>query len=46
MRAGRRADSFYDYAGAFFLLWFFPLGIWILQPRVNALAAMPPTQRS
>jgi hypothetical protein len=43
---GRRADSFYDYAGAFFLLWFYPIGIWILQPRFNALAAMPPTQRS
>jgi hypothetical protein len=43
---GKRADSFYDFAGAFFLLWFFPVGIWFLQPRVNALAAMPPTQRS
>jgi hypothetical protein len=29
--------AFYDYAGPFFLLWFFPIGIWILQPRVNRL---------
>jgi len=28
---------FYDYAGPFFLLWFFPIGIWIIQPRVNQL---------
>ena len=29
--------SFYDYAGPFFLLWFFPIGIWVVQPRVNRL---------
>lgn len=29
--------SFYDYAGAFFLLWFFPLGVWFIQPRINRL---------
>jgi len=29
--------SFYDYAGPFILLWFFPVGIWIVQPRVNQL---------
>ena len=28
---------FYDYAGPFFLLWFFPIGIWIVQPKVNRL---------
>jgi hypothetical protein len=31
--------SFFDYAGPFFLLWFFPLGIWIIQPKVNQLYA-------
>ena len=31
--------SFYDYAGPFFLLWFYPLGVWIIQPRVNRLYA-------
>lgn len=29
--------SFCDYAGPLFLLWFFPVGIWIVQPRVNRL---------
>ena len=29
--------SFYDYSGPFFLLWFFPIGVWIIQPRVNRL---------
>jgi hypothetical protein len=32
-----RPVSFIDYAGPFFLLWFYPIGIWIIQPRVNAL---------
>jgi len=31
--------SFYDYAGPFFLLWFFPVGIWLVQPRINRLYA-------
>jgi len=35
--------SFYDYAGPFFLLWFFPVGVWIVQPRVNRLYS---TQRT
>ncbi len=35
---GKQA-SFYEYAGPFFLLWFFPLGVWIVQPRVNRLYA-------
>ncbi|MBC8110310.1 MAG: hypothetical protein H7Y04_04545 [Verrucomicrobia bacterium] len=29
--------NFSDYSGEFFLLWFFPFGIWILQPRINKL---------
>lgn len=29
--------SFYDDSGPFFLLWFFPIGIWIAQPRINRL---------
>lgn len=33
---GRRV-SFYDYAGPFFLLWFFFIGVWIIQPRANRL---------
>lgn len=31
--------SFSGYAGPFFLLWFFPIGIWFVQPRVNRLYA-------
>jgi hypothetical protein len=31
--------SFYDYAGPFFLLWFYPIGVWIIQPKVNRLYA-------
>jgi hypothetical protein len=31
--------SFSSYAGALFLLWFFPIGVWIIQPRVNGLYA-------
>jgi hypothetical protein len=29
--------SFYEYAGPFFLLWFFPIGVWVIQPKVNRL---------
>jgi hypothetical protein len=29
--------TFSDYAGEFFLLWFFPVGVWIIQPRINRL---------
>jgi hypothetical protein len=41
--------TFYNYAGPFFLIWFFPLGIWFVQPRVNRLYAerknaQPPIQ--
>jgi hypothetical protein len=31
------AATFYDYAGPFFLTWFFPIGIWVIQPKVNRL---------
>jgi len=33
--------SFPDYAGSFFLLWFFPVGVWFIQPRINRLYAQP-----
>jgi hypothetical protein len=32
-----RPASFSDYAGLFLALWFFPIGIWIVQPRINRL---------
>jgi hypothetical protein len=35
----QRPVTFSDFVGEFFLLWFFPIGVWILQPRINRLAA-------
>ncbi len=29
--------SFDQYVGLFFLLWFFPIGVWIIQPKINRL---------
>lgn len=29
--------TFSDFAGEFFLIWLFPIGIWIIQPRLNKL---------
>jgi hypothetical protein len=31
--------SFSNYIGTFFLLWFIPVGIWFIQPRINKLYA-------
>jgi hypothetical protein len=31
--------AFPDYVGYFFGLWFFPIGIWFIQPRINRLYA-------
>ncbi len=33
----QRPVTFSDFAGEFFLIWFFPIGIWIIQPRINKL---------
>ena len=33
----QQSVSFSDYLGEFFLLCFFPVGIWFIQPRVNKL---------
>lgn len=33
----QREVKFADFAGEFFLFWIFPIGIWILQPRVNKI---------
>lgn len=32
-----RMAKFGDYAGEFFLIWFSPIGVWVLQPRLNKL---------
>jgi len=33
----KRETTFGDFTGDFFLLWFFPVGIWKIQPRINKL---------
>jgi hypothetical protein len=33
----KRKVVFEDYIAEFFLLWFFPIGIWILQPKINKM---------
>lgn len=34
----KRTVSFSDFIGEFFMIWFFPIGIWYIQPRVNKIA--------
>ena len=29
--------SFASYSGPFFLFWFFPIGVWFIQPKINEL---------
>ena len=33
----KREVTFSDFLGEFFMIWFFPFGIWIIQPRINKL---------
>lgn len=33
----QRETSFSDFAGEFFMIWVYPIGIWIVQPRVNKM---------
>ena len=33
----QRETNFSDFAGEFFMLWFFPIGIWIVQPKINKI---------
>jgi len=35
----QREVTFSDFAGEFFLFWFFPVGIWIVQPKINKMIA-------
>ena len=39
----QREVTFSDFAGEFFLIWFFPIGIWFIQPRINRLMQEDPT---
>ena len=38
----KRTVAFSDYGGEFFLLWFFPIGVWIIQPRINRMFSNNP----
>jgi len=33
----QRPVSVSDYLGEFFLIWFFPIGVWIIQPKINQM---------
>ena len=33
----QREVTFSDFAGEFFMIWFFPVGIWIIQPKINKM---------
>ena len=33
----QREVKFSDFAGEFFMIWFFPIGIWIVQPKINKM---------
>jgi hypothetical protein len=33
----QKETRFEDFVGEFFLIWFFPIGIWILQPKINEI---------
>jgi len=35
----QRETTFSDFIGEFLLIWFFPIGVWIVQPKINELAA-------
>ncbi|RNC86368.1 MAG: hypothetical protein ED556_08730 [Winogradskyella sp.] len=32
-----RNVTFSDFIGEFFMIWFFPIGIWFIQPRINKI---------
>jgi hypothetical protein len=33
----QKAVTFSDFVGEFFLIWFYPIGIWIIQPKINKM---------
>ncbi len=33
----QREVTFSDFAGEFFLFWFYPVGVWIVQPKINKM---------
>jgi hypothetical protein len=39
----KRNVNFSEFAGEFFMIWFFPIGIWFIQPRLNKIASKKST---
>lgn len=35
----KRTVTFSDFIGEFFMIWFFPIGIWFIQPRINKIVS-------
>jgi hypothetical protein len=35
----KRTVTFSDFIGEFFMIWFFPIGIWFIQPRINKITS-------
>ncbi len=33
----QRETKFSDFVGEFFLIWFYPVGVWIIQPKINKM---------
>ena len=33
----QRKITYIDYTGEFWMIWFFPIGIWMIQPKINKL---------
>ncbi|WP_345012287.1 hypothetical protein [Christiangramia aestuarii] len=33
----KRSVTFSDFVGEFFMIWFFPIGVWFIQPRINKI---------
>ncbi len=33
----QREVAFSDFMAEFFLIWFYPIGVWIIQPRINEM---------
>jgi hypothetical protein len=37
----QRETTFSDFVAEFFLIWFYPIGVWVLQPKINRMVDSP-----
>jgi hypothetical protein len=42
----QRETTFVDFAGEFFLIWFYPIGVWVVQPKINKMVSSTTTLTS